>query len=578
MIKRVLSYGKPYQKQAWLAILAIFIEVACEVVQPMLMAGIIDKGIPNKDLNYIIQQGLLMVVLSLIALVTGAIGARYAAAAGTSLAYRMRQLQMEKIQQFSFHNIDHFSNASLVTRLTTDVSSLQNTAIITLRILARAPIMILSTLFLIVQINAQLSIVLLVAMPFLALSLGVILKIAFPRFYQVQLALDKINRTLQENFIGIRVVKAYVREDFEREKFNTENTNFKKRALFAMNTVMFNNPLMQLTVYSCTIAIMWFGGNFAIEGVMSTGNLVSYIAYIGQLMMSLMMISFVFIMFTMTKASIQRVFEVLDTNVDIVEPTHAKTIEKINGDVKFENVVFSYEKDSQEQVLSNISFTIEQGKVLGIIGPTGSGKTSLVQLIPRLYDVSSGQVFVGGQNVKEYTFDTLRQQVAMVLQKNTLFSGTIKENLLWGNPNATDQELEQAAKYAQAHDFIMALPNGYHSIVEQGGNNFSGGQKQRLCIARAMVRKPAVLILDDSTSAVDTTTDSQIREAFFNHLPNTTVIIIAQRISSIQGADKIIVLNDGQIDGIGTHDELMQSNQMYQDIYTTQLEGVSGHE
>ncbi|MBS4761725.1 ABC transporter ATP-binding protein [Carnobacteriaceae bacterium zg-ZUI252] len=578
MIKRILRYAKPYQKHVWFAIFAIFVEVACEVVQPWLMAGIIDKGIPNQDISYIVQQGVLMIGLSALALLTGALGAKHASIAGASLAYAVRKEQMAKIQQFSFHNIDHFSNASLITRLTSDISGIQNTAIMTLRILARAPIMILSTLFLIIQINAQLSLVLVVAVPILALSLFLIIAIAFPRFHKLQQAIDNINRTLQENFIGIRVVKAYVREDYEREKFYTENTNFKKRALHAMNVVIFNNPIMQLTVYACTIAVMWFGGNLAINGVMTTGNLVSYISYIGQLMMSLMMISFVFVMLTMTKASVERVFEVLDTHVDIVEPSHATAHEKISGDVVFENVHFSYAKDPTEEVLSDISFTLDKGQVLGIIGPTGSGKTSLVQLLPRLFDVTSGKVMVGGKNVKAYSFETLREQVAMVLQKNTLFSGTIRENLLWGNPNASEEEMIQAAKYAQAHDFIMELPDGYDSRVEQGGGNFSGGQKQRLCIARAMVRKPAVLILDDSTSAVDTATDSKIREAFFNYLPETTVIIIAQRISSIQGADKIIVLNDGKMDGMGTHEALLSSNEMYQNIYQTQLEGVSGNE
>lgn len=575
MIKRIFPYLRKVKKYPLIAIVAIMIEIICEVVQPVIMAGMLDKGIPDKNIGFLVQQGLLMIGLSIIALIAGVIGSRCASLAGTSIATAIRQDEMAKIQQFSFHNIDHFSNASLVTRLTTDITSIQNTAIMTLRIIVRAPLMLFITLFMVISINAELSLVLVTAIPILGLGLWLILSTAFPRFRLMQKAVDNINRTLQENFIGIRVVKSFVREDFERQKFQHDIKTFKERALNAMSVVIFNNPLMQLTVYSCTLAVMWFGGNMTINGTMTTGSLVSYLSYIGQLLMSLMMLSFVFIMVTMTKASLDRVFEVIDTEIDIVEIENAYETEQINRDIAFERVHFSYGKNPTDEVLNDISFHINQGQVLGIIGPTGSGKSSLVQLIPRLFDTTSGRVLVSGKDVREFSFKTLREQVAMVLQKNTLFSGTIRENLLWGNANATEEEMVAAAKHAQAHDFIMALPNGYDTVVEQGGNNFSGGQKQRLCIARALIRKPAILILDDSTSAVDTATDSKIREAFYKHLPNTTVIIIAQRISSIQHADKIIVLQDGRMSGIGTHDQLILNNELYANIFETQMQGVA---
>ena len=454
------------------------------------------------------------------------------------------------------------------------MTNVQNTAIMTMRILARAPMMFLFAFFFAVSLNAQLSLVFVVAVPFLVVSLALIISTAFPRFRLLQQATDGINRILQENFIGIRVVKSFVREPFERVKFGVENTNFKTRALHAMYVIVWNNPIMQLTVYACTIAVMWFGGKFVMHGEMTTGELISFISYITQILMSLMMISFVFVMLTMTKASMDRIFEVIETEVDIVEPENVIPTEITRGDVEFDHVHFSYGKDQQEEVLNDIHFSVKSGQVLGIIGPTGSGKTSLVQLIPRLYDATAGSVRVAGKDVRDYAFSDLRSQVAMVLQKNTLFSGTIRENLLWGNPHATEEEMIQVAKYAQAHNFIMEMPDGYDTKVEQGGRNFSGGQKQRLCIARAMLRKPAVLILDDSTSAVDTSTDSLIREAFFNHLPDTTVIIIAQRISSIQGADKIVVLEDGKMNGIGTHETLMENNELYREIYETQMEGA----
>lgn len=542
------------------------------------MLRIIDQGIPNRDTVFILRQGMLMVIVAIVSLIAGVLGAKFATIAGTGVAFELRNAQMEKIQTFSFKNLAFFSNASLITRLTSDVTSIQNTAIMTMRILARAPLMFICAFFFAVRLNARLSLVFVVAVPFLIASLALIISIAFPRFRKLQQATDRINRMLQENFIGIRVVKAFVREPLERMKFSIENTNFKERALHAMYVIMWNSPIMQLTIYACTIAVMWFGGNFVMNGSMTTGELISFISYIAQILASLMMISFVFVMLTMTKASMERIFEVMDTHIDVAEIEHPLSVDRINGDVQFEHVHFSYGKNQQEEVLNDIHFSIREGEVLGIIGPTGSGKTSLVQLIPRLFDPTSGVVRVGGRDVRQYRFSDLRRDVTMVLQKNTLFSGTIRENLLWGNPEASQEEMIQAAKYAQAHDFIMELPDGYDTLVEQGGNNFSGGQKQRICIARAIIRKPSVLILDDSTSAVDTATDSKIREAFFNHLPNTTVIIIAQRISSIQGAQTILVLEDGKVNGLGNHETLLETNQLYREIYQTQMEGAKSNE
>ncbi|MGY3724620.1 ATP-binding cassette, subfamily B [Granulicatella balaenopterae] len=574
MYKQLLPYIKKYKKYPILAFLTMMIEVVCEVTQPLVMLKIIDIGIPNKDSSLIIHQGLVMVLIACVSLTAGTMSARFASIGGTGIAAELRQAEMKKIQQLSFHNIDYFSNSSLITRMTSDITSVQNTAIMTMRLLARAPLLLIFALIFAIRLNMQLSLVFVIAIPILTLSLGLIIAIAFPRFHQLQQAVDRINRTLQENFVGIRVVKSFVREDYEREKFHQENENYKQRALHAMNVVVYNNPVMQLTIYACIIAVMWFGGNMVMTGSMTTGELIGFLSYITQILVSLMMISFIFIMLTITKASLERIFEVMNTEIDVKEPMNPKNHCAVSGSVRFEDVHFSYGKDPEAEVLSDLNFEVGVGEVFGIIGSTGSGKTSLVQLIPRLYDTTEGAVYVGGVNVRDFSFKDLRNNVAMVLQQNTLFSGTIRENLLWGNQFATDEELIQAAKNAQAHDFIMAMPEGYDTKLEQGGGNLSGGQKQRLCIARALVKDPAVLILDDSTSAVDAETDAKIREAFFTDLPNTTVIIIAQRISSIQGADKILVLEDGKMHGLGTHEELLESNELYREIYHTQTEGV----
>lgn len=577
MIKELLTYFKQYKHYPILSFITMMLEVLCEVSQPLLMLRIIDEGIPNRDLGMIFMQGAWMIGLAFISLGLGLLSARFATIGGTGLATNLRRKEMEKIQEFSFHNLDSFSNASLITRLTSDITSVQNTTIMSVRLLARAPLMFIFALFFAVRINPQLSLVFFVAIPILGLFLAWIIALAYPRFLKVQKATDGLNKALQENFIGIRVVKSFVREEFEKEKFFEKNRSYKERALRAFKIVIFNNPVMQATIYSCTIAVMWFGGKMVMFGSMTTGEFISFISYINQILFSLMMISFVFIMVTMTKASLSRIFEVIHTPIDIVEGMY-QTPSQSSLDLVVENVHFSYAKDPQEEVLRNIQVTVKEGTTLGIIGSTGSGKTSFIQLISRLYDPTEGRITYGGTDLKDWKFEELRQHISVVLQKNTLFSGTIRENLLWGNEYATDAELIQAATYAQAHNFIMSFPNGYDTVLDQGGNNLSGGQKQRLCIARALVRKPSLLILDDSTSAVDTATDASIREALYTKFKHTTKIIIAQRVSSVQHADQIMVLEDGEVNGLGSHEELLQSNELYREIFETQTKGVNQYE
>ncbi|MGY3777327.1 ABC transporter ATP-binding protein [Isobaculum melis] len=574
MIKSLTPYASKFKKYPLYCLFFIAIEVICDVVQPIMMALIIDNGIANKDLDYIFFHGMIMVVLAIIAMIAGALGAYFAATAGTGVGAEIRQAEMKAIQNFSFSNVDRFSTSSLITRMTNDTNNIQMTLIAMLRLLVRAPLMLVFAIILAFQINQELSLIFLVATPFLGITLFFIVRTAFPRFFSLQRAIDRLNRVLQENFIGIRVVKSFVRGKEEKAKFAAENANYKKSALHAMKVIMFNMPTMQLTVYSCMIAVLWFGGNLVNTNVIGAGELLSFIAYISQILMSLMMLSFVFIMITRTKASVQRVVEVLETKSEINDDDVVIDIPVANGAITFKDVDFSYGGNSDDEILKQLNFSIESGHILGIIGPTGSGKSSLVQLIPRLYDIDDGEIYVGGKNIRQYKIKTLRDSVAMVLQKNTLFSGTIRENLMWGNEHATDEEIMQAAQYAQAHDFIMDFPDGYQTVLEQGGGNLSGGQKQRLCIARAILKQPKILILDDSTSAVDTETDGKIREAFFHHLPDTTVIIIAQRISSIAGADQIMVLNEGEINGLGTHEELLGTNAIYTDIYETQERGA----
>ena len=574
MIKKLFPYLDEYKKYAFLTPICVIIEVILEIFIPFLMAKIIDIGIVNKDLDYVLKTGGLMVLMALFSTLFGSLSGRFAAMSAAGLAKGIRKHVFEKIQEFSFSNIDKFSTSSLVTRLTTDVNNTQMAFMMTIRILSRAPVMMLSATIMVFSINAKLASVFLIAVPVLATALLLIATTAFPRFQTMLKRLDDMNGTVQENLVGIRVVKSFVREKYEKMKFKDAATRLREAQVKAERTLVFNMPIMQLTIYSCIIAILWFGGNMIIVGDMKTGELMSFISYVSSIMISLMMISMVFVNIVLSKASVTRIVEVLDEKIDIEDSTAEKEILVENGDITFENVDFSYSRHEDNLNLSHINFSIKSGETIGIIGGTGSAKTTLVQLIPRLYDVLHGRVIVGGHDVRDYSLSTLRDQVAMVLQKNVLFSGTIKENLMWGNEKATDEEIIAAAKAAEAHDFIMSFPHGYDTDLGQGGVNVSGGQKQRICIARALLKHPKIIILDDSTSAVDTATDSKIRAAFRETLKGTTTIIIAQRITSVQEADKIIVMNDGMIDATGTHEELMRDNQIYQEVYESQQKGV----
>lgn len=563
MIRKIISCIGEYKKYAILTPVIIIGEVLMEIMIPFVMAKILDVGI-NGDggIPYIIKMGIVMLLMAAFSLICGALAGKFAATAGMGFAKNVRKELFNKIQDFSFKNVDKFSTASLVTRLTTDVTNTQNAFMMIIRTAVRAPMMMIGATIMAVTINLRLSVIFFIAIPFLGIALFLIGSHAHPRFQKMLKKYDAMNASVQENLIGIRVVKAFVREKHENKKFEASADDVRKAQLFAEKLVILNNPIMQLTMYASIVAIFWFGGNMIIGGTMETGQLTSFLTYVTQILMSLMMISFIFIMCIISRASIARISEVLNEQPDICD-----------GSIKFENVSFSYVNDESNCALTDINLEIKSGETIGIIGGTGSSKTSLVQLIPRLYDTTSGTVYVGGHDVKEYSLEHLRDEVAMVLQKNVLFSGTIKENLKWGNENADDDEIIDACKSAQAHDFIMSFPDGYDTDLGQGGVNVSGGQKQRLCIARALLKKPKIIILDDSTSAVDTATDSKIRQAFREKLADTTTIIIAQRISSVSDADKIIVLDDGRISGIGTHEQLIESNEIYREVYESQQKG-----
>ena len=574
MIKKILPCLGKYKKYAILTPIMVIGEVILEVFIPFLMAKIIDVGISNADVSYIAKIGSLMVLMSLISLVIGALSGRFAALASTGLSFGIRKKLFNKIQDFSFANVDKFSTASLITRLTADVTNTQTAFMMTIRMLVRAPIMLVSATIMAVSINAQLSTVFLVAIPVLGTVLGMISLKAFPRFQKMLDKYDSMNSSVQENLVAIRVVKAFVRKDYENGKFEDAANALRDAQIKAEKIVITNMPIMMFTMYSCTILIAWFGGNLVISGNLQTGELFSFISYISQILMSLMMISFAFIGIVMSRASITRIIEVFDEEIDIKD--NEKSEIKVNdGSIIFDNVSFSYSGKKDNLTLTKINLNIKSGEIVGIIGGTGSAKTTLVQLIPRLYDVMDGRILVGGHDVRDYQLDTLRNDVAMVLQKNVLFSGTIKENLKWGNENATDEEIVRACMAAQAHDFISTMPDGYETDLGQGGVNVSGGQKQRICIARALLKNPKILILDDSTSAVDTETDSRIRQSLKVNLNDTTTIIIAQRITSVSEADKIIVLNDGQINGVGTHEELLKANRIYKEVYQSQQKGAA---
>lgn len=584
MIRKLLPFAKKYWVYAVLAPLSIICEVILEVNIPRIMAKIVDIGILNKDLNYITKMGILMILMAVFSLFFGALAARLASVAATGFAKEVRRGLFYKIQDFSFSNIDKFSTASLITRLTTDVSNAQMTFMMMIRMMIRAPMMLVMATVMAVSLNARLSAIFLFAIPILALSLYIIAKNAYPRFKIMLQKYDKLNAIIQENLIGIRVVKAFVRGDYENEKFCDIADQVRQTQIKAEKIVLWNMPIMQFIMYGCMLAVAWFGGNLIISGDMQSGQLMGFISYISQILMSLMMIGMIFVMFVLTRASLMRINEVFDEKIDIVEKENRITEIK-DGSVSFNNVSFSYVGKDGTMVLENINLNIKPGETVGIIGGTGSGKTTLVQLIPRLYDVTEGSVTVGGVDVRDYSISHLRDAVAVVLQKNVLFSGTIKENLKWGNENATDEEIIEACKIAQAHDFIMSFPDGYNTVLGQGGVNVSGGQKQRLCIARALLKRPKIIILDDSTSAVDTATDSRIRAALrsedlftriYKNLQSEkiTTIIIAQRIASVIDADKIIVMDDGKINATGTHEELLMNNAIYREVYESQQKGV----
>ena len=575
MIKKLMSCVGEYKKPSILTPIFVTFEAIMEVVIPLFMAYLIDEGINKSDMSSILKIGGLLVLSTLVSLLFGALSGHYAAVASAGFAKNIRQKMYYKIQNFSFKNIDKFSTASLVTRLTTDVTNVQNAYQMIIRIAVRCPVLLLFSLFMSFSINAELALVFVCIIPVLALVLYLIIKKVHPIFERVFKTYDKLNNVVQENLYGIRVVKSFVREDHEREKFEKVSTSIYKDFSKAEKILAFNSPVMQTAVYLAILLISWLGAQLVIESTMTTGQLMSLISYVSQILMSLMMLSMVFVMITMSRASVERIVEVFDEESDIRnKPNAVKEVK--DGSVVFDGVNFSYARTADKNVLDNINLDIKSGETVGIIGGTGSSKSSFVQLIPRLYDVSEGSVRVGGVDVRDYDIETLRENVAMVLQKNVLFSGTIKENLRWGNKEASDEEIVRVCKLAQADSFIEAFPDKYDTHIEQGGTNVSGGQKQRLCIARALLKKPKILILDDSTSAVDTRTDALIRKAFREEIPDTTKFIIAQRISSIQDADKIIVLDDGKINGVGTHEELLKSNEIYKEVYYSQTkEAVS---
>lgn len=572
MIKRLWPYAKKYRKYFILACACIIGETVFELVIPVLMANIIDVGVANKDTNYIVIQGILMIVCACIAYVLGVLYARFAATAGQGFGAELRKDEFEKVQNFSFANTDHFSTSSLITRLTSDVIIIQNAICNGIRPLVRAPFMLLLALFFTFTINAKLALIFLVSTPILGIGLFVIVRKVGPLFKFMQSSMDNINTVVQENLNAIRVVKSYVREGYESEKFEGMNENLRENSEKAFRTSVWNMPLFQYVMYLTIVSILFFGGQMILAGTMKVGELTGFLSYVMQILNALMMISNVFLMLTRSIASCERIIEVLDEVPDIYDPQNTSEIVE-NGTIDFHHVYFKYKSTAKEYVLTDIDLHIPAGSTIGILGGTGSAKTSLVQLIPRLYDVSEGEVLVDGRNVKNYSVEHLRDSVGMVLQKNTLFSGTIKENLLWGNKNASDEDIEWACHIACVDEFIKNFPEGYQTDMGQGGVNVSGGQKQRLCIARALLKKPKVLILDDSTSAVDTATEASIREGLAS-LKDTTKIIIAQRVSSVQHADQIVILEDGHIHAVGTHDELLAHDHIYQDIYYSQLEGA----
>lgn len=570
-VKRYAAYIKPYLSAFLLAPLLMLTEVFGEILLPKFMSMIINNGVADRDTGYIIRMGIIMVLTAIVMAAGGVGGAYFSAKASICFTSDLRDALFAKVQNFSFKNIDQYSTGSLVTRLTNDVQQVQNVTMMGLRLLFRAPGMLIGALIMAFLMNAKLALVILIVIPFLSIAIVTIMVKAFPRFTLMQKKIDKLNSGIQEALTNVRVIKSFVREDYEEEKFQTMNQDLKDSSLNAMKIVIATMPIMMFAMNVTTLAVVWYGGNIIIAGNMQVGDLTAFTTYIVQILMSLMMLSMVLLQSSRAIASVKRISDVLDTEIDLTdENASRKDLKVTEGKVEFKDVAFSYSNEGGEKILEHINFTAEPGKVLGIIGTTGSGKTSLVQLIPRLYDVTEGQVLVDGVDVREYSLKNLRDGVGMVLQKNVLFSGTIDENLRWGNEEASEEEVRSAAGAAQADGFVTSFTKGYDSDLGQGGSNVSGGQKQRLCIARALLKKPKILILDDSTSAVDTATEAKIRESFSTTLKDTTKIIIAQRIGSVESADKIIVLDDGKIIGMGTHEELMKNCEAYQEIYYSQ--------
>ena len=573
MIKKLLANVGSYKKDSLLTPVYVAGEVALDVIMPLIMAMMIDQGIEKGDAGVILRDGGLLFLCSLIALLLGTLGGRTAAIASAGFARNLRHNLFRRIQDFSFSNIDRFSSSSLITRLTTDVTNVQNAYQMIIRILVRSPLVLIFSLAMVSTISPELMTIYLVVLPILAIGLALVIRFAHPLFLKVFRIYDRLNNVVQENLHGVRVVKSYVREEQQEELFGEVSTDVYRNFTLAQRIVSFNMPLMQFAVYTCMLLLSWFGAQLIVEqSSLTTGELVSMFNYTMQILMSLMMMSMAFVQILIARTSAERVVEVLDEESDLKNP--AEPVKEIkDGSIIFENVGFSYANDKNKLALTDANLRIESGEVIGVIGGTGSGKSTLVQLIPRLYDVIEGRVIVGGHDVRDYDLEALRDQVSMVLQNNVLFSGTINDNLRWGNEEASDEEIQRVATIAQADPFIEEFPDKYETQISQGGNNVSGGQKQRLTIARALLKKPKILILDDSTSAVDTKTDRSIREGLKREIPGTTTIIISQRINSIEDADRIIVMDDGKINGIGTHEELLANNAIYQEVYYSQQKG-----